>query len=154
MGATLLIKPQKGGVIEAEFLAKEAPETCAAVSRSLPLTGALEHAMFSGEVFFTFVDFTVPAVENAHVVGLQPGDIVFSTHTHPLCFGDGRKVPCEILVVYGPKTVFWDWGGPAPVNLFARVKPAQVPMLSTLANRIRSEGIETVVVELGESKPA
>ncbi len=145
----LVLRFGRGGCVQADWLEEAAPSTCEAVRRALPINGRLEHAMFCGQVILTFVDFKVPAVENAHVYGLRPGDIVFSTHPSPLVFPDNNPVPCEILVVYDHKTVIWDWAGTAPVNLFARVRNEDLALLKTVAERIREMGREQVQLTLG-----
>lgn len=93
---TILIGDQE---CSAELLTEQAPRTCAAIERALPLRGILSHAkLVDREVFFP-VPFYIDEQENPKVS--EKGDLAFWNARQTFCIFYDDMVPLGATPTFG-----------------------------------------------------
>lgn len=142
----IIIEFERGGKFTAALLENFAPKTCEIIWNSLPIHGKVKHAMFSGQVIFSFVEIDYHEQENPMVMGLHPGDIMFNPAVIPSKDPSGRKFNTEILFVYGKHVLTTGTTGWMPVNLFAKITDGNLEQLEAIGKRVREQGMETVTL--------
>src|SRR5581483_1525372 len=82
----------RGGRVQAELLAEEAPRTSAAVLGALPFEAEIKHANFFGPVLQARVTAFAARVENPFVLGVRAGEILIRPTA-----GDSQ----ELMIAFG-----------------------------------------------------
>jgi hypothetical protein len=125
------IEFSKGGKFTAVLLMNEAPKTCAAFLKALPLEARFRQARFAGEEFFFQADMT-PEAENQ--IPPKWGDISFNADPK-------WKAVC---IYYGNNVK----SSGAPFNLFARVISGNLEALKKVGERVWLQGEEVAHIQL------
>jgi hypothetical protein len=140
MSKKIEIEFEKGGKFTATLLEDKAPKTCEAVWNSLPLSGRVGHAYFSGKMMYLAgIDPKFGELENARSVGFVPGDIAYLTSYY------GKDTPTEIAIIYG-EALIQDFSGWIPANHFAKISEGNLEDLKNVATRIREYGREKITI--------
>jgi Protein of unknown function (DUF3830) len=129
---------------EAELLMEEAPATCQALLRLLPLAGVSHHAIYSGSECVLLLDqvLRLPA-ENA-TTKVTRGEVAFTWMAAGSKYGVHSDFS-EICWFYDIDAEPRMWEGPTPVNVFARiVEPAD--SFYAVCRRMRREGVKPLAV--------
>ena len=134
---SLLIKID-GKEFEAKLLKDEAPKTCAAILRLLPIRGKVIHARWSGEAMWLSMDN-------------QPIKVGFENQTsHPsrgeLLFYPGFISEKELLIPYGP-TSFASKSGSLTGNHFATISE-KLDELAAVGRSVLWEGAKNISIEV------
>lgn len=147
--------PAYGEEIRIELLWEQAPRTCAAVWRALPIDKPAFHGRRSGQELFVLADpFDQPGSENARAA-VRPGDVVFLylppdwTDAHPDFPRDERGM-FDIAFIYGPDALVRGPGGVVEANRFGRVLAEDLPRLAAACERMWLEGMEEVALREAE----
>lgn len=127
-------------VFEATLLEKQAPVTCATLSKHLPLKAPAMHAAWSGECIFVPDDRSgvlwdveqIPP-ENKTIYG-SAGDVAWNTD----------PAFKEICITWGQSQYRYN-AGPMVLNLFARITE-KLEELENVCNEIRRTGTKEVLV--------
>ncbi len=123
----LAIEFERGGDLKAKLLDEEAPRTCEAVWRALPLKAKVMQARFAGEeMYFNTEIGAVPENE----ISPQAGDIAFNPDPQwrAICLYYGDNIESE-----------------NPFNVFARILDDK-EKLKEIGERVWLMGAETVRV--------
>jgi len=132
----------RGGKFLAKLFDEEAPETCQKFWESLPIEGKIFHGSFNGFTVGFYVEFKVGKVENPFVTGGQAGDLFLNTYANKLLF-KGKELREEVYLPYYKGGIFWNYGGVAPCNHFARIQE-NLDKLYHIGRRIHEEGSEII----------
>lgn len=147
MSARIRLSFEKEGVsAEAQLLRREAPETCEAISRRLPLSGLSHHAIYSGsECVLLLPEVMKVEPENA-TTKVTRGEIAFTWMAAGSHFGVTDEF-AEICWFYDLDAEPRMWEGPVPVSIFARIiEPANG--FYEVCRRMRREGVKLLKLEL------
>jgi hypothetical protein len=140
---------EKGGVLTATLLEKEAPKTCKLVWDQLPIEQNVLHAMLAGhEIFCNFpMPYELDYENERNVV--NRGEILAAT---PISSRIEGKVSLpkgfiNVCIFYGPaRPRKFGPGGTCDqtceLNLFAKIK--ELDVMETVGKRIRVHGTEKV----------
>lgn len=130
MGKKLEIEFSKGGKFTAVLLMDEAPKTCEALLKVLPLEARCRQARSAGEEFYFQIHITCEA-ENQ--VPPKWGDIAFNSDVNwrAVCIYYGNNLRVR-----------------KPYNLFAQIVSNNLEELKTVGERIWTQGEEIVYVKL------
>jgi hypothetical protein len=142
MSRIFQIEFSRGGRFSARLLEEEAPETCQQFWEALPFDGKVFHGSFNGFTFGFYVEFKVGKVENPHVTGGQAGDLFLNTYANKLLF-KGKELKEEVYLPYAKGGIFWNYGGPAPCNHFAKIE-GNMEELYRIGRRIHENGAEMI----------
>ena len=127
----LAIEFERGGYLKAELLDEDAPRTCEAVWKALPLQAKIMQARFAGEEMYFKTDIMgVPENE----IEPKGGDIAFNTNPQWRA----------ICIYYGDNLRLKN-----PFNLFARIINDKEE-LKQIGERVWLVGTETVRVKAYE----
>jgi hypothetical protein len=139
MSRMMQIEFEKCGVFAAELFEADAPKTCGAIWKRLPLEFEFFQSIISGQAIFALPNDLTVDPENQMVLGIPPGTISFLVRDPP------RLVPDEIYIAYG---TFISRGltlnNYHPVNVFAKVTE-NLNELKTVGQRIWKKGAEKVI---------
>jgi len=132
-------------VAEAKLLEHEAPETCTTLWEALPLSGELQHAIWSGPETYLLIDPSIRVPPENQITRAEAGDIAFYSVT------GGRIVDwpddiAELAFFYGRGAQPAMPTGPVAVNLFARIVD-NLAGFAEACERMRREGIQELRVE-------
>lgn len=133
---------------EAVLLENEAPRTCEAVWRRLPLAGELWHAHFIGPALTMPVVIDGLAAENPYALSIPAGSMLLDIRQQPVVV-DGRPLPPELVIVYGTGARMLNWAGFSPANLFGRID-GDLNRLVEVGHRAQYGGVGTIRVERAE----
>ena len=132
-----------GKAFTAELLEKEAPKTCEAVLKALPLEGTLLHAAWSGDNVYLGITpdklpkgFSVPQ-ENPTIYG-SLGDVLWYPQPHYH----------EFFIAHDVAQYRWKTGNLVS-NLFGKIKE-NLEELDKLCRSIQREGGKKIVLRLKE----
>jgi hypothetical protein len=151
----IIVDPE-GFETTATLLANEAPETCRAIKKILPICGPLVHGMMSGNEVFLLLpgdDTRYPGPEN-WVYNTIPGDVLF-WHSQ---WGEGKylkdnPVCAEIIFIYGRYVRLRDLSHhEVAANLFATID-SKLEAFARICQRVRNEGPRKIRIEVVESSP-
>lgn len=120
----VVLESGKSGPIRFELYKKEAPRTCKAFTKYLPLKRKFIHAKISGEEIWTYGPKIKIKQENASV-RLKPGEMGYAP------FVKRSDISNAIAIVYG-RAILWDC-----VNVFAKVVKRDFKKLKELAREIK-----------------
>jgi hypothetical protein len=134
-----------GERFEVVLLEDEAPRTCDAVWRRLPLAGELWHAHFIGPALTTPMTIDGLAVENPYALSIPAGSMLLDIRQQPVVM-DGRPLPPEIIVVYGTGARMLNWAGFSPANLFGRID-GDLGRLVEVGHRVQYGGVASIRIE-------
>ena len=132
MEKTFVIEFSKGGRFTVALLMKEAPKTCEAFLKALPLEVRFRQARFAGEEFYFQADINV---ELENQVAPVWGNISFNADPK-------WKAVC---VYYGNNVKKTG----APYNLFGRVVSESLEELKKVGERVWIQGEEVAHIRLG-----
>ncbi|MDD4903162.1 MAG: DUF3830 family protein [Candidatus Bipolaricaulis sp.] len=140
-GERLRLEFERGGVLIANVLSDEAPQTIAAVLSALPIETTAYHTRWCGrEVYFPVtLGRSGPPREN-DTSTVNAGDVIYWREWEK---SDGAS---EALSVYYGAEVVRDHRGFLPVNVFARVTQDQWPKIAEIGVRIWQHGVERIRV--------
>jgi hypothetical protein len=126
-----VIEFSKGGKFTAELLMKEAPKTCEAFLKALPMEVRLRQARFAGEEFYFPANMSA---ELENQISPAWGDISFNADPKwkAVCIYYGSNVKKSGL----------------PYNLFARVVSGNLEELKKVGERVWVQGEETAQIKL------
>ena len=122
-------------VFLAAMLEEQAPRTCEAVLKLLPLEGKVFHATWSGDMlFFKCRETPVGTGPENQTVYPSRGDVGLNFDLK------------ELQIVYGQAQLRARFG-PAPDNLFARITE-NLKGLEEMGKRIHREGAKRITIRL------
>lgn len=149
MGRRIVLAfPDEGVTVEAALLEDQAPQTCEAVWRHLPLTGLARHAIYSGsEVYALWPQTFVVEPENG-TGDVLPGDVAYYFQRGGLQYGFPDDL-CELCWFYDRDAVPSMPGGPVQVNLFATML-GDPQSFFAVCRRMRLEGQKRFQVSRGK----
>lgn len=124
------LKFSKGGKFTAVLLENEAPKTCEAFLKTLPMEVRFRQARYAGEEFFFRTDINCEQENQVHP---KWGDISFNSDP-------AWKAVC---IYYGNNLRI-----KTPFNLFARVVSGNLEELKKVGERVWVQGEETAHVKL------
>lgn len=124
-----------GETVRAALLTDEAPGTCAAFSRAMPVETFGVNAKFAGDETIAMLPFYAPPGEN-EVPSVDPGDIGYYPRSQTLCLFYGEIMPF------------------AYINLFARVLPEDLDRAQAAGRRILEAGALPVSIRMKGSPAA
>lgn len=119
---------ERGGILKAELLDKEAPDTCNAFWNALPVAGEGRHARVSGQEFYFRCDISCNKENNEQA---KVGDISFNVNP------DWQAV----CIYYGEGITKKE----NPFNKFARIT-SNMELLAEIGERIWLQGTEEITV--------
>ena len=123
---------------KAKLLWDDAPETCDAILKILPLTGKLMQTRWSG--FGVWIDLGEVEIDEVpfenHSIYLAKGEIMF----YP-----GFESMKEIVIPYD-KVAFASKAGLHPANHFATIEDSSD--ISELGRRVIEEGLQPVIFDI------
>jgi hypothetical protein len=145
-----ILIPAENFETTATLLQDEAPQTCDAILRSLPLQGNMLHAMMSGnETFLVLEGEKMLRLEPENwTFKVIPGDILF-WYSH---WGEGKYLKdnpefAEIVFIYGRHVQLRDLSHrEAAGNLFATLD-AKLSEFAKICSRIRVEGAKKILLK-------
>ena len=130
----------------AELLWKEAPRTCDAISRLLPLSGVAHHAIYSGSECVMLLDKVLRLDPENASSNVSRGDVAFTWMAAGSSYGVNNDFS-EICWFYDIDAQPRMSEGPVAVNIFARiVEPAME--FYAVCHRMRRDGIKPLKIEL------
>lgn len=132
----IVLKSGKSGPIRFELYKKEAPRTCEAFVKSLPIKTRAVHAKISGEEIWMPEGPRLKVPQENATVRLKIGELGYAA------FLKRSDISHGIALVYG-KVNLWDC-----VNVFAGVVKRDVEKLKKLAREIKMKGSVTLRFEL------
>jgi hypothetical protein len=135
---------ERGGVLGATT-SPEAPETAACLQAALPLERMVYQARWSGREVFVPVDLARKPPRERQTIRAQTGDVIYFREWPDAYEHTGFEA---VGLFYGPEIVR-EWRGDAPVNVFARIDPAQWDLLVRIGERVWREGGEAVSLRAG-----
>jgi len=140
-GERLRMEFERGGVLVADVLSNEAPQTIAAVLSALPIETTAYHTRWCGrEVYFPVaLGRSGPPREN-DTSTVNVGDVIYWREW------EKTEGASEALSVYYGAEVVRDHRGFLPVNVFARVPQDQWPRIAEIGVRIWQHGVEGIRV--------
>lgn len=134
------------GVGAAARLLDEAPETCRAALKVLPVSGLARHGIYSGsEVYLVLPELLTPPREHATTI-VRPGDVGFLTVEKGSGYGIEESYS-EICWFYDLDATPAMPEGPIAVNVFARLEDADT--FFAVCRRMRLEGAKRIEVAPG-----
>ena len=143
--------PNENVAVIVRLLTDEAPGTCAAILKELPVTGEACHGIYSGpEIFFILPHVTEIEMENA-TSALLPGELAFLT----IPGGRYHKFPndlSEIIWFYGRGACPSMADGPCRVNLFGIMEKQGQEAFFEVCARQQREGIKLVSITLEDNR--
>jgi len=141
--------PEEQASAEAELLYREAPQTCEAIVRLLPIVGTAHHAIYSGSECVVLLDEVLYLPQENATHKVTRGDVGFCWMAAGSFYGVTADF-AEICWFYDFDAEPRMWEGPVAVNRFARiVEPAEA--FYAVCRRMRREGVKPVRVDLLES---
>lgn len=130
---------------QAEVLWGEAPQTCEAILKQLPISGESHHAIYSGSECVLLLPQVLRLPPENATIKVTQGDVGFAWFAAGTAYGVTSDF-AEICWFYDLDAEPRMWGGPVPVNLFARIiQPADA--FFGVCRRMRREGIKRLVVD-------
>jgi hypothetical protein len=149
MARTLRLSfPDAGAECAAEMLDDDAPKTCEAVWRGLPLQGDTVHGMYSGPEIFVTADALADVEMENGVHRAQPGDIGYWLNP-PGRYATTPQRVVEVVLIYDRgAAIMGPDGQPTFVNLFARVV-GDWEAFRDAARTIRTRGPMRLHIERG-----
>jgi len=143
--------PAWGTATPIQLLWDEAPETCEAICRALPIEKPAFHARRSGKELFVLTDpFKLPPHENRRLQ-LHDGDVLFIhfpptwTDDHP-DFTRSADGIFDIALIYGEDALLRGPDAPVEGSLFGRITPDHREKFRSICRRMWMEGTQDVVL--------
>ena len=133
----------------AVLLEDEAPRTCLAIWRLLPLRGEAIHAAYSGTLAALYFDPTVAVPEENATTCLQTGDVVF-THYEPGVRHGHPEALSEVYWAYdryARPTIPGQWL-PATANVFGRIV-GEAAAFYAASRDLRRTGVRRLEIHRG-----
>ncbi len=152
MNKVRVIIPEEKFEMEVELLTLEAPKTCSALQKILPIEAKLIHAMLSGnEVLIELPEKNLLRLEPENwVYHVIPGDVLY-WHSH---WGDAKHLRDnpeidEIIFIYDRYTRLRDISHrETAANLFGRISStSELSKFAEICRKIRREGPRIVRLE-------
>jgi hypothetical protein len=136
----VLVFPAENVTAVAELFEREAPRTCEAIWKALPLEGELIHAMWSGPETYFPIDPSIRVEPEHQSVNPLPGEIGYYS------LSGGRIVGwpddfAEVAFFYGRGSRPSMPTGPVAMNVFARIVE-NLEGFSAVCARIHREGVQ------------
>lgn len=142
MNKKIVFKFERGGELVAQLRPELAPKTVDSFLKILPLEATVYHSRWSGrEVNFPVRSENKIPREN-QTTQTNTGDVIYWKEWKP----EGEQVAEAIAIYYGAE-VTRDHRGYQPVNVFARIPPAQWKKIEEIGERIWQQGIEKMTVD-------
>jgi hypothetical protein len=133
-----------GERFDAVLLEREAPRTCDAILRRLPLDGELWHAHFIGPALTFPLHIDPLPVENPYALSIPAGALLLDVRQQPVVV-DGRALPPELVIVYGTGARMLNWAGFSPANLFGRIE-GDLDRLAEVGHRVQYGGVSAAQI--------
>ena len=138
--------PREQASAHGELLWREAPQTCEAMSRLLPLSGEAHHAIYSGSECVLILPEVLRLPPENSTTKVAPGDVAFVWFAAGAAYGVASDF-AEICWFYDLDAEPRMWEGPVPVNVFARIiQPADA--FFAVCRRMRREGVKQLLVDI------
>jgi len=148
MARRIVLEFERGGVVSAELLTEEAPKTCEAVLKALPVKNKAVHAMWAGEeIFFDGFPLSEPLVFENETNDVEPGSIACISSYATRRFR--KESITSFCVFYGKSRPRKGVDQTVDVNVFAKIKDAKA--ITEIARRIKYEGAEEILIKLDDS---
>jgi hypothetical protein len=142
-----LVFPEENVTAVAELLSREAPRTCEAIWRALPLEGDLIHAMWSGPETYFPIDPAIRAAPEHQTQHPLPGEIGYYSLPGGQIVGWPSDF-AEIAFFYGRGSRPSMPTGPVSMNVFARIVE-NLEGFSRVCARIHLEGVKRLAITKG-----
>ena len=123
-----------GQVVRARLLTDEAPGTCSAFERAMPVRTFGVNAKFAGDETIAMLPFYAPPGEN-EVPSVDPGDIGYYPRSQTLCLFYGEIMPF------------------ASITLFAKVVEEDLPRAVAAGRSILEAGTLPVAIRMSDAGP-
>ena len=134
----LCLTTSSGLEIKFHLYDSEAPETCTAIRRILPLEIKLFHAKTSGEELWTPEGPELRIIQENATVNIEPGEIgIAPVHAR-------NKISKCLVIAYGQAKLF------DCANIFGQVMSEDEDKLRDLGNKIWLEGTQSVKLTVKE----
>jgi hypothetical protein len=148
MAIRIVLEFERGGVVLAELLTEEAPKTCEAVLKALPVKNRVVHAMWAGEeIFFDGFPLSEPLLFENETNDVEPGSIAcISSHATRRFRKESITSFC---IFYGKSRPRKSVDQTVDVNVFAKMKDAKA--ITEIARRIKYEGAEEICIKVEDS---
>lgn len=133
----------RGGVLHAATVA-EATTTTACLQAVLPMERTVWQARWAGREIFVPVDLPEKPPRERQSIRAETGDVIYFREWPDAYDHTGFEA---IGLFYGPEIVR-EWRGDAPVNVFARIDPAEWDLLAEIGERVWRQGGEAVTLRI------
>ena len=148
MAKRIVLEFERGGVVLAELLTEEAPKTCAAVLKALPVKNKAVHAMWAGEeIFFDGFPLSEPLVFENETNDVEPGSLACISSYATRRFR--KESITSFCIFYGKSRPRKGLDQTVDVNVFAKIRDAKA--ITEIARRIKYEGAEEILIKLEDS---
>ncbi len=141
MASKILFKFERGGELVAEVLPDVAPRTVESFLEMLPLEAKVYHSRWSGREINFPVKSRRKVPREKQTAQMSTGDVIYWKEWEM----EDTEAAEAIAIYYGAE-VSRDHRGRLPVNVFARIPPAQWKTIEEVGLRIWQQGIEKVTV--------
>ena len=129
----------------ASLLWGHAPNTCAAIAKSLPITGQVHQAIYSGSESVLLLNDCLRLEKENATSDVKRGDLAFVWLPAGANYGVSEDF-AELCWFYDHDAQPRMWEGPVDVNLFARIhEPADD--FYAVCRRIRRQGVKPMRIE-------
>jgi hypothetical protein len=145
----MLSFPREKVTAKAELLEQDAAITCAGILKKLPIKGKALHDIWSGHIFFVFLDpTTVIESENLSRPDVAPGDLFYYYRPAHYFRGApyGRMEASEIGVVYDRDSQPRGPRGVRLVNVFGKITE-NLNGLKRIGEQMITQGAKDLVIE-------
>lgn len=144
MATMIVLEFERGGAVVAELLTDDAPRTCEAVLRALPVKNKAVHAMWAGEeIFFDGFPLSEPLVFENETNDVEPGSIACISSYATRRFR--KENITSFCIFYGKSRPRKGVDQTVDVNVFARIKDAKA--MTEIARRIKYQGAEEITIK-------
>jgi hypothetical protein len=141
----IVLRFERGGELVADLLPELAPRTVEALLKMLPFEATVYHSRWSGREINFPVKSPMAIPRERQTTQMSTGDVIYWTE-----WDLDPAQAAEALAVYYGAEVSRDHRGRLPVNVFARIPPAQWKAIEEIGLRVWQRGVEKVTVSLAK----
>ena len=139
MARNIVLEFERGGAVEAELLTEEAPRTCEAILKALPVRNKAVHAMWAGEeLFFDGFPLSEPLVFENETNDPEPGSLACIASAATRRFR--KENITSFCIFYGRAIPRGAVDQEIDVTVFGRAD--EVAGMADIGRRIRRRGVE------------
>lgn len=134
---------ERGGALNAA-VDPEAKETIECIQAALPIKATVLQARWSGREIFIPIKLPNKPPRERQSIRASLGDVIYFFEWGEQYDYTGFEA---IGMFYGPEIVR-EWRGDAPVNVFARINPANFELIKQIGERVWRRGGEGVEIRI------